>query len=61
MLRYETTWDDVLGSGFDPVAYLEDKYQVVVSKLPTATVNNCSNAEDCDKLYHDLHYLLTLD
>lgn len=60
-IQYETTWDDVLGSGFDPVSYLEDKYQVDVSKLPTASVTNCNNSSDCDKLYNDLKYLLTLN
>ena len=60
-IPWDADWVDLEARDFDPVAYLEDKYQVDVSKLPTASVNNCKTAEECDKLYHDLHYLLTLD
>lgn len=58
---WDTDWVDLEAGDFDPVAYLETTYQIDVSKLPTASINNCKNAEDCDLLYNEVRYLLTLD
>lgn len=50
-------WSD-FNNDFDPVAYMQSKYNIDPDKLPKPSLRNCHNEKECDALYTQLKNLL---
>lgn len=46
------------GAVFDTIAYLKEKFGDKFDLVPSASVNQCENKEDCDDLYNRLSAML---